>query len=169
MTKNLNTHPKLEKLASLIKDIQFGMMTTIDRGYLRSRPMAAQEIDEDGDLWFFTGVDTAKADDIQEDNRVNIAFARPGDQQYVSVSGSADLILDRQKAKELWSPPYNAWFPKGLEDPNLLLLKVSVEQAEYWDAPSGAMVQLIELAKAALTGKPSKSEGSDHMKITVKP
>ena len=143
----------IEKLNLLIKDIDIAMLTTIDRGVLRSRPMATQEIDFDGELWFFTSRQTHKAEEIEKDNRVNVSYSAPEDNRYVAMAGTAELVDDRAKMKELWSPKYLAWFPKALEDPNLILLKVTVEQAEYWDATSSSLVEVLGLLKSLVTGE----------------
>ena len=143
----------IEKLNLLTKDINIAMVTTIDKGVLRSRPMATQETDFDGELWFFTSKQTHKAEEIEKDNRVNVSYSEPEDNRYVSMSGTAELVDDRAKIEELWSPTYLAWFPKGLEDENLILLKVSVEQAEYWDATSSSVVEALGLLKSLVTGE----------------
>ena len=144
----------LRKLNELIKDIRIAMLTTIrEDGMPHSRPMAAQQAETDGDLWFFTGWSTHKSREIESLPLVNVAYADLNASTYVSVSGRAQILRDPAKAKELWTPFYRAWFPKGLDDPDLALLKVSVEHVEYWDAPSGTMVQLAGLVKGVVTGK----------------
>jgi general stress protein 26 len=143
----------IEKLNLLIKDIDIAMLTTVDKGVLRSRPMATQEKEFDGELWFFTSKNTHKAEEIEKDNRVNVSYSEPADNRYVSMSGTAELINDRAKIEELWSPNLLAWFPKGLEDENIMLLKVSVEQAEYWDATSSSVVEALGLLKSLVTGE----------------
>src|SRR5688572_11191056 len=118
----------VKKLASLIKDINFAMLTTVcPDGSLRSRPMATQrDAGFVGELWFFTDQNTAKVYEIENDRHVNVSYADPAKNHYVSVSGRARLVKDRAKAKELWNPFYKSWFPKGLDDPNLALLRVTV-------------------------------------------
>ncbi len=154
MSENTNRSEELKKLGEMIKDIDFAMLTTVlPDGTLRSRPMSTQEVEFNGDLWFFTGADSPKVKEIREEQNVNLSYASPDDNRYVSVSGKATLVRDRQKAEELWSPAYKAWFPDGLDDPNLALLKVSVEQAEYWDSPSGAVIHLFGFVKAIATGE----------------
>ncbi len=148
-----NKNESIEKLRELIKDIDFCMLTTIDGGHLRSRPMSTQEFGSDGELWFFTSDNTHKVDEIAKDNRVNVSYSLPADDKYVSVSGTAEILKDRGKIEELWSPILKAWFPEGLDDPHICLMKVSVEQAEYWDTPSGKIVQLIGFVKALATGQ----------------
>lgn len=155
----------VEKLNGLIKDVEIAMLTTFDDGVLRSRPMQTQEADFDGDLWFFTNTNTHKTDEIEKDNRVNVSYASPTKNTYVSVSGTASLVSDREKIEELWNPILTAWFPKGLDDPTLILLKVSVEQAEYWDAASSTIVKVAGLVKALVTGEPAG--GGDHGKVNL--
>ncbi len=148
-------HAAIEKLGGLIKKVQFAMLTTVDDdGTLRSRPMARQGDDFDGSLWFFTRATAPKVDEVEKEHQVNVSFSDPNDQLYVSISGRANLVRDRAKAKELWNEPLKAWFPKGPEDPDLALLKVDTEKAEYWDTPSSTMVHLIGYVKATLTGEP---------------
>lgn len=142
-----------EKLKELIEGIDFCMLTTVDSGQLRSRPMSTQEFDNLGDLWFFTSEDTHKVDEITEDNRVNVSYSQPAKDRYVSVSGSAEIVKDRSKMEELWSPILKAWFPEGLADPKLCLLRVSVENAEYWDSPAGKLVEIFGFVKALATGQ----------------
>lgn len=150
-----NTQSDVQKMVELIQDIQFAMLTTVsaDDGQLRSRPMTLQKTEFDGHLWFFVGRSTSQVVDIEESPRINLAFSDPKGNSYISVSGQAEIVLDRAKAEELWSPVLKAWFPKGLEDPELALLKVSVESADYWDSPSSKVVQLVGFTKAVLTGQ----------------
>jgi general stress protein 26 len=156
------------KLAKLIKGIRVAMLTTTEAdGSLRSRPMHTQEAEFDGPLWFFTWVDSAKVHEIEHDQHVNLAYVNPSDEVYVSVSGRARLVRDQAKVNELWSPIHKAWFPKGVDDPNLGLLRVDVEKAEYWDSPSSKVVQLIGFAKAIVTGKPYGEEAGEHEKVRM--
>ena len=157
---------QLGKLDELIKNIRIAMLTTLEEdGSLRSRPIAAPQMAFQGELWFFALADTLNAAESQQHRPVNVSFADPEHQDYVCISGTASLVRDRQKMEELWSPWFSAWFPQGLKDPNLALLRVEVEKAEYWDAPSSTMVQLYGLVKAALTGK--APQAGEHAKLVV--
>jgi len=122
--------------------------------------MSTQQFESDGDLWFFTSDNGHKIDEINSDNRVNVAYSKPEDNTYVSVSGTAEVSKDRAKIEELWSPVLKAWFPEGLEDPTLCLLKVSVEEAEYWEASSSTLVQLFGFVKAMATGQEADYGGN---------
>ena len=154
----------IEKLGELIKDVKTAMLTTMDWGVLRSRPMATQDFEFDGDLWFFTSLETHKVEEIEKDRRVNLSYAAPDKNTYVSVTGSASIVKDQAKIDEYWSPINKAWFPEGKDDPNLVLLKVAVEQAEYWEYSSGVLVQALSLVKALVTGE-SGGAGGENKKI----
>ncbi len=144
----------LSKVKEMVEDIRIAMMTTVDEGgHLVSRPMAVQQMDEDGTLWFFTKKSSPKVDQIESHERqVNISFAETGDSSYVSISGSAQELYDRAKIDELWSAAAKPWFPEGKDDPELTLLKVHTNMAEYWDSTSSRMIRFLEMARAAVTG-----------------
>lgn len=166
MSNPAEKNEQVEKLARMIKEIEFAMLTTIDEdGSLRSRPMAVQQQEFDGDLWFFTKADTPKVDEIEQERNVNVSFARPDKQHYVSVSGKARLVRDRAKIEELWNPALTAWFPEGLEDPQLALLKVNAEKAEYWDGQSSAVAHLVGVVKAVATGTSYKAGENEKVNL----
>lgn len=165
MDEHQDHNENIKKLHDLIKDIKFAMLTTVEEdGTLRSRPMVTQQSKFDGNLWFFTNAKAPKVDEAQHNQHVNVSYAAPNDQKYVSVSGTAQLVRDRKIIEELWSPLYKAWFPKGVDDPDVALLKVSVDKAEYWDSPSSAVVRLVGFVKAVVTGEPISNIG-EHEKI----
>jgi len=156
----------IRKLNDLIKDIEIAMLTTATAdGTLHSRPMATQEADPQGNLWFLTRKDSSKISEVQSERHVNVSFAEPKDTRFVSVSGTVELVEDRKKIEELWNPIYKAWFPRGLEDPEIVLMKVHVSEAEYWDTPNGKMVQLAGFVKAVATGKSYRTSEDEHAKI----
>lgn len=149
---NNQKNDQIKKLRGLLEDIDFTMLTTFADGRLHSRPMSTQELDDNGDLWFFTAKNTRKVAELMADNRINAAYSKPESNTYVSVYGTAEVVTDRARIEELWSPLYKAWFPEGLDDPTISLIKVSVESAEYWDAPSSTFMQLAGFVKALATG-----------------
>jgi general stress protein 26 len=150
------------KLWELIKDIQFAMLTTRHaNGHLHSRPMTTQNrpIDEDDALWFFMARSQEPLHDLQQDEQVNLAYAKPDDQTYVSVSGVAQEVDDPQRKRALWSKMNEAWFPQGPDDPDVALVRVTITHADYWDAKSAKLVRLYEMAKSAVTGQPPRDLG----------
>jgi general stress protein 26 len=165
---NMTREQMIAKVAELIKDINIAMITTeAEDGLLHSRPMATQKTEFDGTLWFFTGVSTGKITEIDWNPEVNLSYADPGKTRYVSVSGTAEIVHDRAKMAELWSDIYKAWFPQGLDDPDVCLMKVDVAFAEYWDVPSGKMVQAFGFLKALATGERLKLEGESHGVVEI--
>ena len=145
----------LDKLRELVKDIDFCMLTTVDEGGdLHSRPMSSNgDIDPNGDIWFFTNASSHKVSEIVKLPKVNISFADPDDQRYVSVSGTAQLVRDQNKIEELWKPEFKIWFPKGKDDPEIALLRINLEKAEYWDSPSSTIGYALSFVSSLVTGK----------------
>ena len=143
----------VRKVAEIIKDIRICMLTTVDDdGHLVARPMAVQQVEFDGDVWFVSGGDTRKVEQIEHGARVNVAFASRD--AWLSVAGNAELVHDEAKARELWNPALEAWFPDGPTTAGLTLVKIHADTAEYWDSPGGRVSTLLSYAKAKVTGSP---------------
>lgn len=143
----------LGKLWPMIRDIHVAMLSTWDGEHLRSRPMHAHVDETTGELFFLTRLDSGKAREARRYHEVNVAFADNVAQTWVSISGRAEIELDEDVIRRFWSPMAAAWFPEGLDDPELALLRIEPEVAEYWDMKAGAMRYLWEISKANLTGE----------------
>lgn len=144
-----------EKLREMIKDIDLCMLTTVDESNdLHSRPMSTNgDVDESGNIWFFTSSNSHKASEIERNPNVNVSFIDSDQKHYISVSGTAELVRDKAKIKELWKPVLKAWFPDGPDQPDVALLKVNLKKAEYWDTPSSTVAQAISFVSAIFSGK----------------
>ncbi|MEV8376022.1 pyridoxamine 5'-phosphate oxidase family protein [Kribbella sp. NPDC056861] len=152
-----DTDTPTSHVAQLVERARISMLTTMTaEGKHVSRPMGLQEVEFDGDLWFFASDDSAKAREIQANPQVNVSFSNEKSSEWTSISGTAELVHDRAKAEELWSAPLKVWFPDGVDTPGLVLIKVHADTAEYWEAPSSKVVRLIGAARAAATGDPDK-------------
>lgn len=144
------TRDSVSRLNELIQGIGVAMLTTVrPNGRLHSCPMACQGVVADGVIWFISANNTDKVEAVRTSQQVNLSYTDHAAQRYVSVSGYCELVRDRVKAKALWNPEYKSWLTGGLDDPNLILLKIDVQQAEYWDANLGRMVDVIGFASAA--------------------
>lgn len=145
----------LQKLRDMVKDIDFCMLTTVDEaGDLRSRPMSSNgDIDPQGDIWFFTAASSHKVSEVSTSPQVNVSFADPENQHYISISGHAELVRDQRKIEELWRPEFKMWFPEGKDDPDIALLRIRVEKAEYWDSPSSTIGYALSFVSSLVTGK----------------
>ena len=146
-------HDDNEKIWSLIKDARVAMLTSDREGRLYSRPMVASQKAFDGSLWFFTRKSSPKVAEVEAHRQVNVAYASSSDNSYVSLSGVASIIDDQVAIDAHWNEWIKTWFPDGKQDPDIALIRVDVDTAEYWDAPSSKMVVAFDYLKARLTGK----------------
>lgn len=167
MNLPLDRHADLDLLGSLIADIDIAMLVSVAAdGSLVSRPLATLKADGDGRLWFFTSAASGKVDDIERHPEVNLAYADPGAQTYVSVTGRARVLQDRERAADLWFPQARAFFPGGPDDPDLRILCVEIESAEYWRPENGLRSQALRLMQA-ITGD-GPTEPAEHGRVTIR-
>ena len=151
---DLKAQEGIEKLKDLVDDIKICLFCTnlkTDDGST-CRPMSVQEVDGEGNLWFFSGIDSDKNKAIQEDKHVQLFFADPSKSSYLVVSGEAEIVIDHTKFEEYWSPLVKIWFEKGKDDPNLSLLKVSPHNSYYWDVDGNRMLNFLKMIASAATG-----------------
>ncbi|GAA1873322.1 pyridoxamine 5'-phosphate oxidase family protein [Pseudonocardia ailaonensis] len=154
-----NTSPDaVAKIAELTRGISIAMLTTVDpAGHLTARPMAQQETEFDGDLWFFVEKDSRTAQNIAASPTTGVSLSSAS--TWVSLSGTAELVDDRAKARDLWNSMVEAWMPGGVDDPDLTLVHFTAEAGEYWDTPGGLVASAISFAKAKVTGE--RYDGGD--------
>ncbi len=151
------------KVARLIKDERIAMLTSVGAdGTLLARPMALQEVEFDGDLWFFAERGSRKVANVTAHPSVNVTVGSAT--TWVSLSGTAVVVDDLDRKRELWNPFVEAWFPDGPEDPDVVLVKVTADGAEYWATP-GRLATLISFAKAKVTGQ--RYEGGDNARVDM--
>lgn len=157
----------LNKLFDKIKNVRIAMLTTFDEQHnLHSRPMATLRPEADGSLLFLTDSHSAKVYEVNKDSKVGLSYASPDSNVYVSVSGYANAYRDEAKIAELYTEDMRVWFPKGKEDPNIMILKVVIEQGEFWDSPSGLLSRAYGYARAVVTGEPSQDDDvSQHAQV----
>jgi general stress protein 26 len=153
----------IDRVWQLMEKIGFPMLVTRDGVKLRARPMAAHVERDHNTIYFLTDARHRKDDEIARDPNVNLAFAGAGDQEYVSVTGTATVTNDRARIKELFSTPAKAWW-QSADDPNIRVLKVLPDDAEFWDSP-GTIVSYVKMAAAAMTG--NRPELGDHRKVAI--
>jgi general stress protein 26 len=147
----------------MMERIGFCMFSTHDGEQIRSRPMAAHPVEEEGIVYFLTDADSAKDEEVEARPQVNLAFADAGSHSYVSVSGRAAVSNDREKIRELFSTPAKAWWDSP-EDPSIRVLKVSPRDAQYWDSP-GRVRAMIRMAAAAVSS--SRPDMGDNAKVDM--
>lgn len=144
------TNPR-DKLYAMIDKVRIAMLTTVEKdGGLHSRPMSNQEADENGDLWFFLDKTSALAETVKSNPKVSLGYSDPGGDNYVAVSGTAQLVHDKAVIDEKWSEDVAAWFEGGKDNPNVALLKVNPAEGEFWDTSSSALATAVGYIKSKL-------------------
>jgi general stress protein 26 len=151
---NWSKTESLKYMQDKINEVRTAMLTTYnpENGF-NSRPMGTADVDEEGNIWFFTNEYSPKASEISVENTVSLTYSDSKNHTYLSIVAEASLVDDKAKMKELWNPFVQAFFPEGLDDPKLTLIKLEPTDAEYWDSSSSSMVVLFNVLKAAVTGK----------------
>jgi general stress protein 26 len=145
------------RAVEIAQDARFCMVTsTAPDGALHARPMTPQQVTDDLEAWFFISRSSEHAADLVARPRVNLSFQGSGD--WLSVAGKAAIVDDRRLAEEMWNPVVDAWFPDGPGDPDVVLLRVAAESAEYWKAPGGRVASVLSFVKAKLNGRPLEGE-----------
>ena len=154
-----------EVLWDLIKETRFCMLSHRHAdGSLHSHPLTTQNktLQADGCLYFFVSRSKEVGQRLREDGNVNLAYANPDKDTWVSVTGTARILEDMEKKKELFNAMAKAWFPGGVEDPDLELVEVKIDEAEYWNVKENKLLQMLKMGKAAATGMRPKGMGEHH-------
>jgi general stress protein 26 len=152
------------KLTELIEGIRFAMLTTVDDlGKLVARPMTLQRTEPNGDLWFLASRDSTAVSQLGVNPSAGVTLTS-GD-TWISLSGTGEMVDDSAKVKEFWNPWVEAWFPEGPDDPNVVLIKLTSDSAEYWDTPGGRVATIISLIKSKVTGE--SYDGGENAKVEL--
>lgn len=158
-----NTQRDADRAWDLMKKIGFAMLVTHDGDKLRARPMGAYLDREENAIYFLTDAHRHKDEEIARNPGVNLSFANASDQKYVSVTGTAVVSNDRAKIKQLFSTPAKAWW-NSADDPNIRVLKITPDDAEFWDSP-GSVISYVKMAAAAVTG--TRPDIGDNRKVAM--
>jgi general stress protein 26 len=149
----LQDREAIDKFRNLVNDVTICMFTTLDEDHnLTSRPMYTSSVDEEGNVWFFTNEFSEKINDVSNDNLVHLIYSHPSKNIYVDVKGTCSLIIDKKKMEELWDTTLQSWFPQGLADPKLCLVKVATETAHFWNHSSSKMGLLFQMIRSITKG-----------------
>jgi len=160
----MNNEKNIAILKEKVEEVRICLFTTLsDKDEFSSRPMATAKVEEDGSIWFFTNEYSLKSTEISKENQVTLGYSSPSDNTYVTINGKAELVDDQVRKEAYFSAPVKAWFPDGIEDPRLILIKVSPATAEYWDGSSSKVVVAFNMIKAIVTG--GQYEEGKHDKI----
>ncbi|MEP7365938.1 MAG: pyridoxamine 5'-phosphate oxidase family protein [Acidobacteriota bacterium] len=157
-TLHMTGDEALIKVRDMLKHFRNTMMITSANGFPHSRPMGLQGKAEefDGTLWFFTDRSSRKVEEIRRTASISLVFQSDSDSAYMHLFGRARVVDDPTKMEELYSPLLKTWFPKGLDDPRLTLIRFEADNGDFWDSPGGILQVLAAFTKAVVTGKPGQ-------------
>ena len=153
--KSLYDQQAVEKIREMA-DEKICLFCTYQNNEIASRPMSTAGIDDDGTMWFFSQKDSEKNEQLRLENKVYLMYIDQDKHHYLSLTGTAEVVEDRQKVDELWNGFLKAWFEEGKDDPQISLIKVTPEEGHYWDTQNGKLITLIKIAMAAVTGNRDK-------------
>ncbi|MEP7164303.1 MAG: pyridoxamine 5'-phosphate oxidase family protein [Ferruginibacter sp.] len=128
--------------------------TSINEGKpFQTRPMAVQDVDDQGNIWFLSAEDSHLNAEIRADNTIQLLFQGSAHAGFLELDGEATISRDKEKIKEFWEPLMKTWFTEGPGDPRITVIKVETTGGYYWDNKHGAAVALLKMAAGALTGR----------------
>lgn len=152
--KDLTHSESINKLRELVEEINICLFCSnlkTDNGST-CRPMGAQKVCEQGNIWFFSEVNSDKNREIKQDKHVQLFFSHPSKSSYLVVNGEAEVIIDKNKKDELWTPFAKIWFKEGKDDPNISIIKVKPTTAYFWDTDGNKMINFFKMIASVVTG-----------------
>jgi general stress protein 26 len=165
--RNLEDQEAIEKLKTLVKHNSVCMFATfLTEIPMQVRPMSAQDVDDEGNLWFLSSKSSNKNFEIGEDSRVQLFFADADNSEYLSIYGHADVLRDQKKIEQIWSPMVKAWFQEGKNDPDLSVIKVTPEDITYWDTKNSKMISLLKIMTSVISDKTMDDGVEGKLKIS---
>jgi len=154
MADQITVTQDVSKLLDKIKGVKCTILTTLDaRNRLCGRPVYTCESGSDESLWFFSEKDTQTITEIRHNAQVGLGYSDPDKTTYVTIAGKAEVVDDRRKIEQLWHEDFRGFFPEGADDPNIALIKVTIENGEYWETPGNVLVRAFAYAKSISTGE----------------
>jgi len=164
LDEHLTAHAAIAKARALLPSFRTAMLVTkgSESGELHMRPMGLQgDLSTfGGTLWFFADDRSHKISEIEREPRVYLSFQNEQEQRFLQLAGTASLVTDRPKMHELFTSEMKAWFPDGVDDPHLVLIRIDVTNGTFWESPGGVVHVLASLTKSVVTGIPGKSSRS---------
>ncbi|TXF88508.1 pyridoxamine 5'-phosphate oxidase family protein [Neolewinella aurantiaca] len=164
-TKNLFNEEAVAKIKNLADGGFVMLCTDLDSKPFSSCPMSVQQVDDQGNLWFFSGKDSDHNADIRNAPATQVLLANSSDSDYLSLYGKSTITEDRSKIEELWSPAVKTWFQEGKDDPNLSLIRFTPDEGFYWDTKNGKMVAMAKMMASVVTGKTMDDDVEGTLKV----
>ena len=157
--KDVYSKEALEKLKELAESIDFAMLATdLKNQPIHMVPMSTKKVDDQGNIWFLSGKDSDHNQHILKDADIHLIYSNPKGFEFLNIYGAATIHTERSILEDLYGSGDDMWF-EGVEDPNLTAIKVTTEDAFYWDNKHSTLVSLFKMGMGVLTGdEPDLSE-----------
>ena len=164
-TQNFNYKEARDHMAEMVDSIKTGMLITdIGNKPLSAIPMSTNKVDDEGNIWFLSRLDSDHNSDIVRDGDVQLLYSNPSGMEFISIYGKAAINTKEERLKELYSKSDDAWFD-GLDDPNLTAIKIVPHEAYFWDTKQNKYIGLFKMGLAAVTGE--KQDVGDKGKLNL--
>jgi len=154
-TENLHHSAAVEKLREMVNKIDIGMLCTFTSGsvYPHAIPMSRQEADPEGNIWYLFSSESETYTNLKNNNKVSVLFSHVGDYNFLSINGTAEISEDKDRIEKYWNKMMEGWFEKGKEDPRIRVLKVTPQEAHYWDNKTNKLMTILKVAASAVSGQ----------------
>jgi general stress protein 26 len=149
----------LEKVRTLLAEFPIAFMVTVSNGEVTARPIGVVGDDEEfhGSLWFITDKRSRKVSAIDSGATTTLLFQNDKKGDYLQLTGRASVVEDRSRLERLYTTLQRTWFPKGLDDPDITLVRFDADGGNYWDSHDSYVRLTVAFAKSIVTGEPGKS------------
>ena len=149
----------LTKIRELLKQFPIAFMVTAQDNAIVARPIGVvgDHAAFDGSLWFITDRRSRKVQAIQGGATTALLFQNDREGAYLHLTGRAVVVEDAERLKQLYTPVQRTWFPDGLDDPHMTLLRFDASTGNYWDGHASMLRLAFALAKSVMTGTPGAS------------
>lgn len=157
--QDLQGNAAIEKIKNIAEDARTCFFTTKSAGgETHSRPMALQEVDENGTLWFLSSKESLKNEEIQNDSYVELYFLNSSAYEYIFVKGQAQISQDPELIEKYWNSFANAWFD-GKDDPRITVIGVKAQDGYYYETKNNKVIAMAKMLFAAATGSKNEDGG----------
>lgn len=122
------------ELSDRMAGMDIAILSTVTTdGSIAGRPMSNNaQVEYDGTSYYFTLDDARTVSDLKADPNVGLGF-QGQDGFYLAVEGKGEVVRDKERFREHWTPDLDKWFEDGIDTEGLVLLKVVADRAHYWD------------------------------------
>lgn len=136
------------------------VMVSLVGKYQHAEPMRAQlDKHANGEFWFYTRKDNR----IAEGGEAMVHFSSKGHDVFACIRGVLVRELRPEIIDKYWSNPVEAWYDEGKNDPNLLMLRFELADAEIWHADPSLKGMFKMMTGKTLNG----GEMGEHDKVSL--